>query len=31
MEHRAIAAKLRYVISVVNMQYTRTIYVIYQV
>ena len=31
MERRAIAAKLRYVISFVNMYYTRIIYVIYQV
>jgi hypothetical protein len=31
MERRTIAAKLRYVISFVNMYYTRIIYVIYQV
>ena len=31
MEHRAIAAKLRYVISEVNMSYTTIRYVIYQV
>ncbi len=31
MEHRAVDAKLMYVISEVNMSYTIIIYVIYQV